>query len=308
MPRQCIQLLIDTIRSNYHVSRNAEITIECNPEDMTPEFIGALPAMGFNRLSIGIQSFDDNILRFLNRRHDARRAIEAVNTARAIGFDNISIDLMFGIPGQTETILKQDLEVATSLPVTHLSSYCLSYEKGTSMHAMLQNGKIQETDEDTLNRYYDIICEQCDKTGFKQYETSNFARSTFRSRHNSGYWDGTPYIGIGASAHSYDGKRTRRWNVSNLMQYIANEGNEYELETLNDDELFDEFVMLGLRQTQGIDLNKMSEKFGASKTAECLKEAEKFSANDWLKQEGHFIHVTHEGMKRLDFITAHLLS
>ena len=307
MPVETIGSLLRCIADNYKVHPDAEITFEANPEDLSAQYLAGLRHTGVNRISMGVQTFNDGLLRFLNRRHNAGRAIQAVNDAHKAGFDNISIDLIYGIPGQSDTTLQSDILTAIQLPIKHLSAYCLSYEEGTPMRNLLNSGAITETDEDTLNRFYDMLCGQCHAAGFVQYETSNYAMPGYRSRHNSAYWDGTPYIGIGAAAHSYDGQRIRRWNVADVQRYIAGAGRDYGCETLTDNELLEEFVMLGLRRVEGIDIGVMRHKFGADNTGMCLKESNKFIQCGWLKSENNHIHVTPEGMKRLDYITAHIL-
>ena len=269
-----------------------EVTLEANPGDLTPDYLRAVREAGVNRLSIGIQSFDDEVLRLIGRRHTAAEAKAAVKAAQAAGFDNISIDLIYGIPS---TIIspnyKQDgaapdciginfqphlhvpsplnsqlsawqeqIRQALQLGVQHISTYCLSYEEGTRMTRMLEQGEITEVDEDTENAMYDLLVSQLKEAGFEHYEVSNFALPGYRSRHNSSYWNRTPYIGLGAGAHSYDGARTRSWNPDNLEEYIrAMERGEdaATYETLTDTDLYNERVMLGLRTTEGIAINEL---------------------------------------------------
>ena len=269
-----------------------EVTLEANPGDLTPDYLRAVREAGVNRLSIGIQSFDDEVLRLIGRRHTAAEAKAAVKAAQAAGFDNISIDLIYGIPS---TIIspnyKQDgaapdciginfqphlhvpsplnsqlsawqeqIRQALQLGVQHISTYCLSYEEGTRMTRMLEQGEITEVDEDTENAMYDLLVSQLKEAGFEHYEVSNFALPGYRSRHNSSYWNRTPYIGLGAGAHSYDGARTRSWNPDNLEEYIrAMERGEDAAtdETLTDTDLYHERVMLGLRTTEGIAINEL---------------------------------------------------
>lgn len=269
-----------------------EITLEANPGDLTPDYLRAVREAGVNRLSIGIQSFDDEVLRLIGRRHTAVEAKAAVKAAQAAGFDNISIDLIYGIPS---TIIspnyKQDgaapdsiginfqphlldiptlnsplsaweaqIEQALQLGVQHISTYCLSYEEGTRMTRMLEQGEITEVDEDTENAMYDLLVSQLKEAGFEHYEVSNFALPGYCSRHNSSYWNRTPYIGLGAGAHSYDGACTRSWDPDNLEEYIrAMERGEdaATYETLTDTDLYNERIMLGLRTAEGIAINEL---------------------------------------------------
>ena len=277
-----------------------EVTLEANPGDLTPNYLRAVREAGVNRLSIGTQSFDDEVLRLIGRRHTAAEAKAAVKAAQAAGFDNISIDLIYGIPS---TIIspnyKQDgaapdciginfqphlhvpsplnsqlsawqeqIRQALQLGVQHISTYCLSYEEGTRMTRMLEQGEINEVDEDTENAMYDLLVSQLKEAGFEHYEVSNFALPGYRSQHNSNYWNRTPYMGLGAGAHSYDGARTRSWNPDNLEEYIrAQEMEETPhsesastmatYETLTDTDLYNERIMLRLRTAEGIAINEL---------------------------------------------------
>ena len=251
-----------------------EVTLEANPGDLSPDYLRAIREAGVNRLSIGIQSFDDEVLRLIGRRHTAAQAKDAVKAAQAAGFDNISIDLIYGIPSQRSPRNSQlsaweaQIEQALQLGVQHISTYCLSYEEGTRMTRMLEQGEINEVDEDTENAMYDLLVSQLKEAGFEHYEVSNFALSGYRSKHNSSYWNRTPYIGLGAGAHSYDGARTRSWNPDNLEEYIrAQEMEETPhsesastmatYETLTATDLYNERILLGLRTAEGIAINEL---------------------------------------------------
>ena len=228
-----------------------EITLEANPGDLTLDKLQSLRELGFNRLSIGIQSFRDSELMFLGRRHNAAQAREAVRMAQAAGFDNISIDLMYALPGQTLEDWRYNISEALKLNVQHLSCYCLTYEPHTRLSRLVDEGIVTPADEDTENAMYDILCDTLKGAGFEHYEVSNFALPGFRSRHNSGYWNDTPYIGLGAGAHSYDGAK-RRWNTADLDAYLKD--SSYEEETLTSDQKLMEHIMLGLRTCEGIEL------------------------------------------------------
>ncbi len=231
----------------------AEYTVEINPGDVTEEYLMGLKALGVNRLSMGVQSFQDELLQKIGRRHTAAEAIEAVRTAQKAGFENLSIDLMYALPGQTMAQWKADIETAIGLGVQHLSSYGLMYEEGTAMTQMRDRGELQETDEETENAMYDYLCERVKEAGFRHYEVSNFALQGYEAQHNSSYWNGTPYVGVGAGAHSYTGN-VRSWNPNDLEGYI--QGIEKgtlvrESETLSEADLYNEQVMLGLRTDKG---------------------------------------------------------
>ena len=236
-----------------------ELTLEANPGDITPEKARAWREMGFNRLSIGIQSFDDDLLHLIGRRHTAAEAMQAVATAQAAGFDNISIDLMYALPSQTIEQWQRDVAEALQLGVQHISTYGLIYEEGTVLTALLERGHITPVDEDTEMQMYDYLVGQLTAKGFEHYEVSNFALPDRRSKHNSNYWNDTPYIGLGAGAHSYDGK-VRSWNISDIDAYIeqAMAHNLHpEQELLNEEDRHTERVMLGLRTNQGIAISEI---------------------------------------------------
>lgn len=245
-----IQRLLEAIGTQ----ETEEITMEINPGDASPEYLKALRQAGINRLSIGIQSFKDEQLRLLGRRHTAVQAIEAVHQAQQAGFDNISIDLMYALPGQTKGIWNADISIALHLGVQHISSYGLMYEEGTALSRMRDLGQIEAIDEDTENEMYDMLCKRLKKAGFVHYEVSNFALPGYEAKHNSSYWNNTPYIGIGAGAHSYVGN-VRSWNPNNLDAYIRGIQSgtlRRESETLTEQDLYNERIMLGLRTSQGV--------------------------------------------------------
>ena len=231
-----------------------EITMELNPGDATEEYMHALRAAGINRLSIGIQSFQDELLQTIGRRHDRLQAIQAVQMAQEAGFENLSIDLMYALPCQTMGQWKADIETALRLNIQHISCYGLMYEQGTTLTKMKEDGRITPIDEDTENAMYDYLCEQLQQAGFVHYEVSNFALPGYEAKHNSAYWDHTPYIGVGAGAHSYIAP-VRSWNPSDLNAYIAGitaHNLQRESETLSEEDLYNERIMLGLRTNQGI--------------------------------------------------------
>ena len=234
-----------------------EITMELNPGDATEEYLQAVQEAGINRLSIGIQSFQDELLRLIGRRHNAVQAIEAVRMAQEAGFENLSIDLMYALPTQTMDQWKADIETALGLNVQHISSYGLMYEEGTAISEQRDVGAISAVDEDTENEMYDYLCERLKEAGFVHYEVSNFALPGMEAKHNSSYWNGTPYVGAGAGAHSYI-RNTRSWNPDDLDTYIRGIKNGdliRESETLTETDLYNERIMLGLRTNRGITIN-----------------------------------------------------
>ena len=232
-----------------------EITMELNPGDATQTYLHQLRATGVNRLSIGIQSFQNNLLRLIGRRHNAQEAMEAVQMAQEAGFDNLSVDLMYALPTQTQSQWQEDIETALGLGVQHISSYGLMYEEGTPLTRMRDEGQIVPIDEDEENAMYDYLCERLKQAGFVHYEVSNFALPGYESKHNSNYWNHTPYIGLGAGAHSLNGN-IRSWNPDNLDTYIKGimaHNLQRENETLSERDLYNEKIMLGLRTSKGID-------------------------------------------------------
>ena len=242
----------------------AEYTVELNPGDATEEYIRGLKDIGVNRLSMGVQSFQDELLQLIGRRHNAQQAIEAVQMAQEAGFDNLSIDLIYALPGQTMEQWKADIEKALRLGIQHISTYGLMYEEGTALTKMRDRGEIQETDEETENAMYDYLCERLKEAGFVHYEVSNFALPGYEAKHNSSYWDGTPYVGVGAGAHSYI-RNIRSWNPNDLEAYIRGieEGTLVrESETLTEKDLYNERIMLGLRTNKGIPLSDVNVRNG----------------------------------------------
>lgn len=275
-----------------------EFTLEANPGDITLEKAAAWRAIGINRLSIGIQSFDDDLLRLIGRRHTAEQAREAVAIAQAAGFDNISIDLMYALPSQTMEQWQRDVAEALQLGVQHISTYGLIYEEGTVLTALLERGHITPVEEDTEIQMYDYLVEQLTANGFEHYEVSNFALPNRRSRHNSNYWNDTPYIGLGAGAHSYDGT-VRSWNISDVDAYIEQAMAHHlqpEQEILTEEQRHTERVMLGLRTNQGISSCEID-----------LSKAMPYIEQGLLTQKGERIMATTKGYHILNRIIEGLL-
>ncbi|MFI3262587.1 MAG: radical SAM family heme chaperone HemW [Rikenellaceae bacterium] len=262
---QELQSVIDTIKEVFKVTNFEEITIELNPEDLTTSYIQGLRQYDFNRVSLGIQSFRDETLKLMNRRHNAERAITAIRELQENGFDNISIDLIYGVHNVSLENWVSDLNTAVSLNVQHISAYHLSIEEGTPFDKLLQKGEIDLVDENISESSYNLMVKTLGDAGFIHYEISNFAiDSKHISKHNSSYWTGIPYLGVGPSAHSFDGNKCRTWCVSSVSKYIkgVNKGEIYtENEILTDEDLYCEFIMLSLRQLSGLDLTILKDKF-----------------------------------------------
>ena len=291
--------------STLHSPLSIEITIEMNPDDVTAELATALRQLGVNRVSMGAQTFNDERLRFLHRRHSAKQVHQAVETLRQAGFQNISIDLMYGFPEETLEDWETDIEEALSLDVEHISTYCLMYEEGTPLYQLLEQGKVSEVDEELERQMYYTLIDRLEAAGYEHYEISNFARPGFRSRHNSSYWQGIPYIGIGAAAHSYD-IETRSWNIADIRQYIRGieQGQRlYESETLDEDTRYNDAVTVALRTCEGLDLSKLTPK----QRTYCLANAQRHMDAKLLKLQDHHLSLTKEGFFVSDMIMSDLI-
>ncbi len=309
-----LQIILDEIHHIYNVSPDAEITLEGNPDDLTAKYLQRIRELGFNRLSMGLQTFNDSRLRFLRRRHSAAEAIKAMENARIAGFGNISIDLMFGFPDQPLAEWQYDIEQTIILQPQHISAYSLMYEEGTKLTRMLECKQIKEIDEELSRKMYLTLIERLETAGYERYEISNFCKQGYHSRHNSAYWNSTLYIGIGAAAHSYNG-RSRQCNPSSVNVYFhgIETGNPlFEVEELDDNGRYNETVMTGLRTKKGICLNEIERKFNADKRLYCTSNAHKHieagrlqiqttaDGNEWL-------YLTNEGLFVSDDIMSDLM-
>lgn len=279
----CCQLeqILNTIYKEYDVSNDAEITIEANPDDLSKQCIKELRSLPFNRISMGIQTFDDNRLRFLRRRHNGEEAIEAVKRCQDAGLENISIDLIYGLPQETLPEWEEDINQALTLHTPHISAYALIYEEGTPLWNMKEKGLVKEIEDETSLAMYNLLIERLTSDGFEHYEISNFARSGFRSRHNSSYWMDIPYLGCGPSAHSFDG-HSRQWNTSDLTTYINMinacqsptdflNASWIEKEELSLSTRYNDFILTSLRTCWGADIHIMKKKFGNKLSDYCLR-------------------------------------
>lgn len=275
------------IGETYGTGDCEEITLEANPDDLTPAYAGMLRRLPFNRISIGIQTFDDRALALLRRRHDADKARQAVRLCRDAGFDNISIDLIYGLPGETEARWLEDLRQAIALGVEHISAYHLTYEPGTPLHGMLARHAVSPTDEDSSLRFFTLLGDTLRAAGYVHYEISNFCKLGRHSRHNSAYWLGIPYLGCGPSAHSYD-RQSREWNTASVNGYIEGmeSGNRlYEKETLSPTDRYNEYVMTGLRTCRGISADFVREHFGDASERYLRRMAAPYINRGVLKEE-----------------------
>ncbi len=297
------------INNVYDVDRNAEITMECNPDDITPKFTNMLSRLPINRVSMGAQTFADSRLRLLHRRHNSDEVKHAVKLLREAGIKNISIDLMFGFPDESLSQWKEDISAALALNVEHISAYSLMYEEDTPLWKMLDTGKVKEIDEElSLTMFKELVCQLTD-AGYEHYEISNFARPGYRSRHNSSYWHQVPYIGLGAAAHSFD-LNSRQWNVADLKLYIEEINNgiiPMEREELDNDTTFNDIITTALRTSDGIDLNAMETRLGKRYRNTLISAAGKHIEQGLLEIRHDRLRLTAEGIFISDMVMSDLM-
>lgn len=297
------------INNVYDVDRNAEITMECNPDDITPEFTNMLSRLPINRVSMGAQTFADSRLRLLHRRHNSDEVKHAVKLLREAGIKNISIDLMFGFPDESLSQWKEDISAALALNVEHISAYSLMYEEDTPLWKMLDTGKVKEIDEElSLTMFKELVCQLTD-AGYEHYEISNFARPGYRSRHNSSYWHQVPYIGLGAAAHSFD-LNSRQWNVADLKLYIEEINNgiiPMEREELDNDTTFNDIITTTLRTSDGINLNGLETRLGKRYRNTLISAAGKHLEQGLLEIRHDRLRLTSEGIFISDMVMSDLM-
>ncbi len=297
--------IFDHLYSTFDLSKTSEITLEANPEDLTDEYILNLSQLHFNRISIGIQSFLDSDLKSLNRRHNSERAIQAIRKCKQLGFDNISIDLMYGLPGQTLEQWKENLQIASSLGVQHISSYHLIYEEDTALYRQLESGKIKPIDEDLSLEMFQTLIQSLKDAGFIHYEISNFALPGYISQHNSSYWKETPYLGLGPSAHSFDG-HNRHYNPSSIKDYIS-DPTKRSSEILSIDEQYNDLILISLRTSWGLNLSHLRSKYGDDKYNYCLEMAKPHIENKNLILKDNILKISDEGIFISDSIMSDLM-
>lgn len=300
--------IIDKLYNTFDISNDAEITLEANPDDLTIKKIKELKTSPVNRFSIGIQSFFDEDLKLMNRAHNTQEALTAVKASQDMGFENITIDLIYGIPTLTNENWKYNLQQAFNLDVKHISSYCLTIEEKTAFAHFVKEGKMKNIDENKSADQFEIMLEEMKKNNFIQYEISNFCKDNFFSKHNSNYWKKQHYLGLGPSAHSYDGS-SRQWNISNNALYIKSleEGKlNFEKEVLSTTEQYNDYILTSLRTMWGADLGYIQVKMGNDYITHCLSEAESFIARGDMYKENNHLFLTDKGKLFADRIASTL--
>lgn len=303
------ELIFETIYQLFDTTPCQEITLEANPDDMTPDYIHSIRTLPFNRISMGVQSFQEKDLRFLNRRHNSRQAKQAVRDCQQNGYSNISIDLIYGLPGQTLEEWERNLEEAIRLQIPHISAYHLIYEEGTALYKLMEAGKITPVEEELSVTLFSTLIDKLTEAGYLHYEISNFARPGCFSQHNSSYWTGKPYLGIGPSAHSYNG-HSRQWNVSSLPLYIKGineQSPEIEIEELDIHTRYNDFIITGLRTMWGIRLDEVRSKFGEEKETYLKQQAKSYLQKGLLLQQHDTLTLSKEGIFISDGIMSDLL-
>lgn len=300
--------IIDKLYNAFDIIKDAEITLEANPDDLTIKKIKELKTSPINRFSIGIQSFFDEDLKLMNRAHNTQEALTAVKASQDMGFENITIDLIYGIPTLTNENWKYNLQQAFNLDVKHISSYCLTIEEKTAFAHFVKEGKMKNIDENKSADQFEIMLEEMKKNNFIQYEISNFCKDNFFSKHNSNYWKKEHYLGLGPSAHSYDGS-SRQWNIPNNALYIKSleEGKlNFEKEVLSTTEQYNDYILTSLRTMWGADLGYIQVKMGNDYRTHCLSEAELFIARGDMYKENNHLFLTDKGKLFADRIASTL--
>lgn len=308
LSKEEFEKILSTLHTLFTVEKDIELTVEANPDDLTREKLIELITLGVNRLSIGIQSFIDYDLQFMNRAHNAEQAKKCVKLAQEVGITNISIDLIYGTPTLDDVDWVENIEQAVKMGVQHISPYALTVEPKTVLAHQIKTGKTAPVDDEKASRHFNILTKQLAKAGFEHYEISNFALPGFRSKHNSSYWSGQWYLGLGPSAHSYNGK-SRQYNVANNARYIKeiNEGTiPAEEEILSTADRYNEYIMTALRRIEGIDIDKLEADFGPRFVELCINESMQYIECNKLELKSNRLRLTAHGRFFADGIASSL--
>ena len=306
-----LAIIFEALRERFVIAHDAEITLEANPDDINLPILNEWQKLGVNRLSVGLQSFNEPELKWMNRAHNAVQSIQCLEDISAAGFTNYSVDLIYGSPLQSNDDLVRNFEIIAQKNVPHISCYALTSEPGTALNNSIENKTGLPIDSDKQSEQFYLLLDMIAATGYEQYEISNFAKEGLRSRHNSSYWQGKPYYGFGPAAHSFNGHDKRRWNISNNSLYLQSiEKNiiPYEEEILNDVHRLNEYVMTSLRTAEGLDIDFVEKKFGKEKAERIIHDAEKCLQQGKMVLEESSLILTKEGKFFADGIAAELFS
>jgi oxygen-independent coproporphyrinogen-3 oxidase len=308
LSRADIDMILQQLGSVHTILPGAEISLEANPDDITADKLDAWKAAGINRLSIGIQSFFETDLQWMNRAHTALQARACISSAQEAGFRNLSIDLIYGTPGLTDENWKENVETALALGIPHLSCYALTVEPDTALQKMITRQMKQPVDPEKQAHQFVSLMQWLGKEGYEHYEISNFAKPGHRSRHNSSYWEGKKYLGLGPSAHSFNGI-SRQWNIASNSLYIQSLQTDqlpFEMETLTAVQHLNEYIMTSLRTLEGLDLERVKSHFGEAAASQLQKNSNRFIASGKLLHHAHRLQLTQEGKLFADGIAADL--
>lgn len=301
-----LNAILHEIRNNFNCSTVSEITLEANPDDITESKLADWKNAGINRLSIGIQSLKQKDLDWMNRAHSAEEALKCISLAKKFGFDNLTCDLIYGLPELTMDEWKSHIRFLIEQDVPHISAYCLTVEKNTALRAKVKTGELVPSDEDEQSDQFMELIRMLEDSGYEQYEVSNFCKQGYESVHNSSYWKGNWYLGIGPSAHSFNGV-SRSWNIANNQGYMRKLDNDevcWEIEVLSGNDRFNEMILTGLRTKYGVDLNEL-EKIMVLNSVTKYK-LDEFMSKNWMKREGEIIKLTKNGKLMADYIASEL--
>ena len=301
--------ILQTIKTKFTVNEDAEITLEANPDDINKSILESWLNLGINRLSLGVQSFYEKELQWMNRAHNAAQSIQSINDIIEAGFTNFSVDLIYGSPLLSNETLIKNAEIIFNKNIPHISCYALTVEPKTALNNMIEQHKSAPVNARQQAEQFQILLHLTEQAGYEQYEISNFAKPGYRSRHNSSYWQGKPYYGFGPAAHSFDGKNIRRWNIANNALYIKSLKNNiipFEEEVLTATQQMNEYIMIALRTIEGLNLEIVQKKFGAGNAEKILLESKKYIDKKLMRQEKAFLILNREGKFLADGIAAGL--
>jgi oxygen-independent coproporphyrinogen III oxidase len=306
---QDLDAIFTALNQKFTIAKNAEITIEANPDDINPTVLQQWKTFGINRLSVGLQSFDEAELKWMNRAHNATQSLQCIDDIQAAGFTNFSVDLIYGSPLQSNEILQKNLEIIAAKNIPHISCYALTVEENTVLSKAIKTKKSPAVQEEIQSEQFQLLLQLMEANGYEQYEISSFCKSSYASKHNSSYWQGKPYYGFGPSAHSYNGLGVRRWNIANNSLYIqALEKNiiPYEEEILTPTQQINEYIMTAIRTNAGIDMEKVKMDFGVNVAENIISKSNKFLETDKIIVADKNIYLTKKGKFFADGIAADL--